>query len=40
MSEFLDAMMFSAMEAILKVKISPSPENLEFIWGHMKYSNY
>lgn len=33
-------MMFSAMEAILKVKISSSPENFEFIWGHMKYSNY
>lgn len=30
----------SALEVILKVLISPSPGNWDFIWGHIKYLNY
>lgn len=40
MNKYLDTIFFSSMEAILKVMISPYAENLEFIQGHIKYSNY
>lgn len=40
MNKYLDEIICSSLEAILKVMISPYAENLEFISGHIKYSNY